>query len=81
MFLNKDIFLFFKFKKGKIITCTYLFFIKDLYTKCTHIYKYNVVFCTYDKVALLNNICKQHLLFLASTIVSYMHVAYLMTLS
>lgn len=79
MFLNKDIFLFLSLKKEKSSRVHIYFFIKDLYTKCTHIYKYNVVFCTYDKVALLNNICKQHLLFLASTIVSYMHVAYLMT--
>lgn len=52
MFLNKDIFLFLSLKKEKSSRVHIYFFIKDLYTKCTHIYKYNVVFCTYDKVAL-----------------------------
>lgn len=31
MFLNKDIFFFFKFKKGKIIMCIYLFFLLKIY--------------------------------------------------
>lgn len=54
MFLNKDtcIFLFLSLKKEKSLRVHINFFIKDLYTKCTQIYKYNVVFCTYDKVAL-----------------------------
>lgn len=54
MFLNKDtcIFLFLSLKKEKSSRVHINFFIKDLYTKCTQIYKYNVVFCTYDKVAL-----------------------------
>lgn len=43
---------FFKLKKEKSSRVHINFFIKDLYTKCTQIYKYNVVFCTYDKVAL-----------------------------
>lgn len=39
-------------KKEKSSRVHIYLFIKDLYTKCTQIYKYNVEFCTYDKVAL-----------------------------